>query len=457
MIDYIFSEELYLKDEILDRFNSILYFISKLQITDLDISTNDYLKIKVNWEVISILEYEPNYISKLGKQYIKSKEGTKEYEEEKKELLLEIKKLKDIKMSYLSVKITKKFIDSFIQYWLTDLQRENFLKDYSLDFSISKEFSNFRINMSFHTLEEWIWVFLSIRKINKLPFSIQEMNITETIKNKFTIPNWLIIISWPTSNAKSSTLITMLNWINENYRKKIMTIEDPIEFYFSNLQKKSTFRQREIWKTCLTFKDWLVDAVRQDPQIIVIWEIRDADTLVAAINAAETWKLVISTLHTDSTTESLNRILGFFEWSKLTEVSWKLAWVLKFILNQRMVSLLNWEVKIAYEWLDTEQGWIKNLIKSNTLDDLRWKMYEINLDGYNPHKTLNESLFELIVQWLITIDAAKEKYSNELSRFDWELKIYINRYSNQKGISLDEIQENILKAKEIEKRKINKI
>ena len=430
----------------------ILYFQFSLEINDLDIWTLDYVKIKDKWKIISSLLFEPEYIKKLAPKYIKSEKGTKEYKDEYEELIKEIKKLKNIQTNILSKKINKNLIDWLITFLLTDSQKEKMINEYWLDFSIWKRYSNFRINLSFQDLDNWeVGAYFSIRKINKTPFTLEEMNITKTIKNKFSVGSWLILISWPTGSAKTSTLISIMDWFNKTKHKKIITIEDPIEFYWSWLQNKCTFRQREIWKSCLSFPHWLKQAVRQNPDIIIVWEIRDAETASLAIEAANTWHLVIATIHVNSTTKVLDRLLGFFDWTKSKEIATKLSWVLKFILNQRLITTVKKEYKVAYEWLDPTIWWIKLLIKEANLEDMRSKMYEMDENWKSYHKTLNESLFERIITWELTSIKAKEHYSNEVDIFDKEFRIFKKRYIKHNWLSEKEVEKKIFIAEEIEK------
>ena len=444
----------YKKEEILYFVEKILNFQSCLEINDIDIWTNDYIKIKDKWKIVSAINYEPDYLKKLFSKYIKSEKNTKEYKEEYNKMLEKIGDLKNTYDKILTKKFDKNLIDWFTTFLLTENQKSKMYKEYWLDFSIWKSYSNFRINLSYQDLNNWdLWAYFSIRKINKEPFTLSQMNVNETIKNKFSLWSWLILISGPTGSAKTSTLISILDWYNKTKQKKIVTIEDPIEFYWSDLQNKSTFRQREIWKSCLSFPDWLRQAVRQDPDVIVIWEIRDPETASLAIEAANTWHLVIATIHVNSTTDVLDRILWFFDWWKSKEIATKLAWVLKFVLNQRLVTTIKNDYKVAYEWLDPTTGWLKNLIKTANLDDVRSTMYEINWNWKSFHKTLNESLFELIVKWLLTSKTAKEHYSNEVSIFDKEFTIYLKRYIEHWKLTKQEVDKVMFIAEEIEKMK----
>jgi len=448
----------YEKKSIEKILDNILYFQSMLEINDIDISTNDYFKIRSKGKITSAIKYEPEYLKIITSKFIKSPKWTKEYEEENEKLLLEIRKLKEIYNNILTKKINKSLVDWILKHTLTLWQQEKFYKYYGIDYSIWKTYSNFRINLSPHDLDNWeTWLFYTVRKINKKAFSLSQMNITEKIQKKFSIWEWLILISWPTGSAKSSTLVAILDWINKTEEKKILTVEDPIEFYWSWLQNKSTFRQREIWKSCRSFPDGIRQGLRQDPDIIVIWEIRDAETAKIAIDLAGTGHLVIATIHVKSTTASISRFLWFFNGDKAKEISEKLSTTLQFVLNQRLITTIEDKYKVAYEWLDPTKWWIKTLIQDNNLEDMRDKMYELDENWQAPHKTLNESLFEYIVTWQLTKEKAKELYSNEVNKFDKELQIYTKRYLKETWMKEEEVLEKILVAEGIEKRKNNKI
>jgi len=156
MVEYKLLEEkdLYSIEDFNNILESLLYYQSKMSLNDIDLSTNDYVKIKNGSEFINALNYEPNYIKKIAPLFIKSENGTKEFEEEKTLMLKEIDKLKKIQFSSLSMKITKKFMDSFVFHVLSEKQIKTLMGKYSLDFSFSKEYSNFRLNLSFSDLED---------------------------------------------------------------------------------------------------------------------------------------------------------------------------------------------------------------------------------------------------------------------------------------------------------------
>lgn len=440
------------EEKIKSDFDDILFYQSFIGINDLDISSRDYFKLDYKWKVISGKDFYIDYITLLKSSIITAKKWTEDYEKQKKKYNIYLQKL-DTANSYIREKIDENFIKGLVKYILLDHQREELFRHWSVDFSIGKQWSNYRLNCSFEELGEWkVWIFFTIRKLKKKPFTIQEMWITKTILEKFNLPSWLILISGPTGSAKSSTLISILDWYNKNKYLKIITLEDPVEFFWTDLQDKCTFRQREIGKTVTSFASWIRAAMRQDPQVIIVGELRDRESVEMAIEAASTWHLVISTIHVNSTIQVLDRILWFFEKDK-SDIANKLASSLVFVLNQRLVTTEKGEYKVAFEWLDATADWVWHLIKENNLQDLKKKMYEVDSYWKSYHKPLNESLFELVCEGQLAYTRAYNDYTNDQKSFINEFEIYSTKYCQLKNLSRAEFQERISIIDELYKRK----
>jgi len=163
---------------------------------------------------------------------------------------------------------------------------------------------------------EWLWLGEQIRKMCE--------------KSK-----WLVLVTGPTWTWKSTNLAWMIDYINTNFKKHIITIEDPIEFVFKN--KQSLINQREVWIHTNNFASAMKASLREDPDVIMIWEMRDPETIKAAITLAETGHLVFSTLHTNDTVQSIDRIVDVFPSEQQSQIRMQLAMSLVWVIAQRLV------------------------------------------------------------------------------------------------------------------------
>lgn len=213
---------------------------------------------------------------------------------------------------------------------------------------------------------------MSLRIIENKTISINELWLPAWVKVFTELKQWLILVTWPTWSWKSTTMISIINEINKNRWEHILTIEDPVEFIFKD--DKSIFSQREVWRDTWSFSNALRWAMREDPDIIMIWEMRDTETVKAALELAETWHLVISTLHTSSSVQTITRLLSFFPTEAQNGIRDKLADTLKWVLSQR---LINRKDKVGRVWiyeLMFVTSWIKNLIRTWVLNQIQWNI-----------------------------------------------------------------------------------
>jgi twitching motility protein PilT len=235
---------------------------------------------------------------------------------------------------------------------------------HDLDFAYVDDNSNsFRIN-AFYKL--WKISFV-IRRISNIAMTIEELWLPKAVKLFTELKSWLVLITWPTWSWKSTTMVALLEEINNKRWEHILTIEDPVEFVFKS--KKSIFSQREVWIDTNNFKDALKSSLRQDPNIIMIWELRDRETVESALELAETWHLVISTLHTSSSVHTINRLISFFPLDSQILVREKLSETLKWVLSQRLIPKIWWGRIWIFE-LMIINTWIKNLIKNWNINQM---------------------------------------------------------------------------------------
>ena len=215
---------------------------------------------------------------------------------------------------------------------LNDEQRLLLEKNKEIDFSFSyKEVGRFRAN-AFHQKGN---VSLALRLIPyKIP-SFEELNLPEFLLRFTEIPQGLILVTGPTGQGKSTTIASMIEHINVNRQENILTIEDPIEYMFQH--KKSLIQQRELHQDTNSWDRALRSALREDPNIVLIGEMRDFKTISSALTIAETGHLVFATLHTNSAPQTIDRIIDVFPEHQQAQVRTQLALVVEGVISQRLV------------------------------------------------------------------------------------------------------------------------
>jgi len=232
----------------------------------------------------------------------------------------------------------------------------------------------------------------------------------------------IILVTGTTSCGKSTTLAAMVNWINQNRKKHIMTVEDPIEYLHRD--KTSIINQREVGLDTISFHRALKHVMRQDPDVIVIGEMRDAESFMAALAASDTGHLVFSTLHTTNASQAVGRILDFFQEHEREQVRLQLSSNLRSVVCQRLVPRASGTGVIPAVEIMTGSLTVQKMIYENKLDRLPAAI-ETGMD--EGMQTFNQSLLKLFNEKLITREAALEYSSNPEA-----LKM------NMQGIFLDE-------------------
>ena len=186
------------------------------------------------------------------------------------------------------------------------------------------------------------------------------LNLPDSIKEFAMLKKGLVLVTGPTGSGKSTTLAALIDMINEQRSCHIITLEDPIEFLHKN--KKSLVNQREIGKDSLSFQNGLRAAMRQDPDVILVGEMRDFETIQTAITAAETGHLVFATLHTVSAAKTINRIIDVFPADQQNQIRIQLADTLKGVLAQQLIPTVDQRRAVAVELLNVNTA-VKNLIR----------------------------------------------------------------------------------------------
>ncbi len=262
---------------------------------------------------------------------------------------------------------------------------------------------------------------LAMRYVKTHVPSFEELGLLPQTKKIAESARGIVLVAGSTGSGKSTTLAAMIEHINANFKKHIITLEDPIEYVFEDNQ--SVVEQREVGLDTLSFHHALKHVLRQDPDIIMIGEMRDSISFTAAMSAADTGHLVLSTLHTTNAAQSVNRILDFFKADEREQIRRQLAGTLQAVICQRMVATLSNSMTPALEIMINTPT-VKKLIEENRLDKLPAAIETGMDDGM---LNFNQALFNLVKEGKVSEQEALSKASNPQA-----LEM------NFKGIFLDE-------------------
>jgi twitching motility protein PilT len=290
--------------------------------------------------------------------------------------------------------------------------------DREVDFSYHlPNIGRFRTNV-FQQKGQWC---LAMRYVKTRVPSFEQLGLLPVLKSIAESPRGIVLLAGSTGCGKSTTLAAMVEHINANFKKHLITLEDPIEYVFDDNQ--SVIEQREIGLDSLSFEMGLKHILRQDPDIIMIGEMRDAVSFMAAINAADTGHLVLSTLHTTTASQSIGRILDFFKPDERDQVRRQLAGTMQAVVCQRMVAKVSGGVMPALEIMINTPT-VRKMLEENRLEKLAAAIETGVDDGM---QTFNQALFNLVKQGKVSEKEALAKATNPQA-----LEM------NFKGIFLDE-------------------
>jgi len=198
--------------------------------------------------------------------------------------------------------------------------------------------------------------------------TLESLGLWDQIKEMCQKSKWLVLVTWPTGSGKSTNLAGMIDYINKNYKKHIITVEDPVEFAFKSEQ--SLINQREVWNHTKWFDKAIRSALREDPDVIMIWEMRDPETIKAAITLAETGHLVFSTLHTNDSVQTIDRIVDVFPGTQQKQIRMQLAMSLVWVISQRLIPRSDKSWRIAAREILVSNDAVRNLIVSGKTHQL---------------------------------------------------------------------------------------
>ncbi len=302
--------------------NNILAYTTQEHYSDIHITSNSKIMIRDrSWEIIAL-----------------------------DNLNIDWKVLELPTMNKIAVKTV--MLEIIWEKWYQVFERD---MEYDSSFMI-KWWDRYRVNCYMDTE----WFSIALRRIpNKIP-TLEELWLWEQIETMCNKSKWLILVTWPTGSGKSTNLAAMIDYINKTQKKHIITIEDPVEFSFKS--NKSLINQREVGNHTKWFEAAIRASLREDPNVIMVWEMRDPETIKAAITLAETWHLVFSTLHTNDSVQTIDRIVDIFPWNQQNQIRMQLAMNLVWVVSQRLLSRSDQEWRIAAREILISNDAVRNLI-----------------------------------------------------------------------------------------------
>jgi twitching motility protein PilT len=282
---------------------------------------------------------------------------------------------------------------------LTEAQKQKFEEEKELDLSFGiKGLSRFRANVYIQRGA----VGIAIRTIPYKIHTFEELGLPKVVGDLCEKPKGLILVTGPTGSGKSTTLATMLDKINSEHREHIVTIEDPIEFVHPH--KNCIVNQREVHSDTRSFTEALKRVLRQDPDKVLIGEMRDQETIQAALTIAETGHLTFATLHTNSCVESINRIIDVFPPHQQPQIRAQLSFVLEGVLCQMLVPKANGQGRVLVLEIMIPNPAIRNLIREDKIH----QVYSTMQTGQEKFgmQTMNQSLLAHVLRRNVTVEEA---------------------------------------------------
>jgi twitching motility protein PilT len=289
-------------------------------------------------------------------------------------------------------------VESYYEEITSAERRSEFSKNRELDFAYSiPGLTRCRVNI----LQQRSTFSIAIRLI---PFgvpTIEELNLPQICKDLVLKPMGLMLITGPTGSGKSSTIAAMVNHLNENRANHVITIEDPIEYVYSN--KKSLILQRDIGEDTFSFDAALIHALRHDPDTIVLGEIREISTMTTALRAAETGHLVLGTLHTVDAAQTINRIVDMFPATQQEQIRNQLSLTLSAVVCQTLIPRADGKGRVpACEVMIANMA-VRNVIREGRIHQLYSIIQVSKKDGM---QTFNQSIADLMLKGIITKEQA---------------------------------------------------
>jgi twitching motility protein PilT len=303
-------------------------------------------------------------------------------------------------------KVTLDEMEAFLKEVLPPTQLEALYRDRELDLAITVPgHGRTRVNAYFQRGTPA----LAIRSIKTQIPTFTELMLPPVMERIASLKRGIVLCTGATGSGKSTTLAAMIEYVNAHRSCNVLTIEDPVEYLFTN--KKSLIAQREVMIDTLTFYAALVHALREDPDIIMVGEIRDHETMKVALQAAETGHLVLTTLHTVNAVEAVNRIISFFPLNEQSQVRSILAGTIQAIISQRLVARSDKPGRVPLVEVLMNTATVRECLSEPEKMNLLQGLLEDDR-GTHGMQTFDQSILGLLRQGIISYETAMESASN---------------------------------------------
>jgi twitching motility protein PilT len=299
-------------------------------------------------------------------------------------------------------KLNQKGAEDMIYAILDEKQKDSFISKRELDFGYSLKGYRFRINLHFEKNN----IGLVARVISGDIPTLEDIDMPKVIYDLLGVKQGLILLTGPTGCGKSTSLAAMINYVNHNRSCNIITLEDPIEYVFQ--PEKSVIIQRQLGSDILSFASGLKHALRQDPNVIMVGEMRDLETIATTITLAETGHLVLATLHTYNAAQTIDRIIDIFPPHQQSQVRMQLSITLAGVISQRLLPRKE-EGRVATREVLVNTPAVANLIRENKIAQIKTVIETNSKEGM---RTMDQDIKRVFKEGLITEEIAQSNMEN---------------------------------------------
>ena len=304
-------------------------------------------------------------------------------------------------------RLTKEIVEEFLFSIFTEKNKKNFEEDLETDFAYERvrwdwERFRFRVN-AFHQAKNPSATFRYLRSDIK---SLGALWVPPILKDLSERSSWIVLVCWVTWSWKSTTIAAMIDNINTNFSKHIISIEDPVEYTFE--KKKSWIEQREVWTDTKSFQRAMKSALRQNPNVLFLWEMRDLESVASAITIAESGHTVFSTIHARNSEQCINKVIDSFPADQQNQVRLQLSEALAWIVTQKLIPKIWWGLQLVMEVMINNSA-VSNLIRENQVHQLESVIQTWKQEGM---QLLDEDIVQQVQRGNISVEDAV-KYSND--------------------------------------------
>jgi len=295
-------------------------------------------------------------------------------------------------------------IEAAFEHITTEDQRNRFFKEKELDFSYSVPgLARFRVSV----MQQRGTISLAFRLVPFRVFTIDELGLPQICKGLILKPRGLVLVTGPTGSGKSTTMAAMINYLNENMARNVITIEDPIEYLHPNV--KCLIAQRDLGDDTKSFDTALIHALRHDPDVIVVGELRDLETISTAMRAAETGHLVMGTLHTTDAPQTVDRVIDIFPANQQPQIRLQFSQIIEAVLSQALLPRAGSKGRVAAFEIMTANSAVRNLVREGKTFELHNVM---QLSASEGMQTLDQALADLVRKKIVSLEEAQMKSSH---------------------------------------------